>query len=63
MKFNETQLGVISNALRVAAERFKENAANMREDGDPRLAAQFERQDHEATELYDAIAKTSGIAN
>lgn len=60
MKFNETQLGVISNALRVAAEQFKEDAAKLAEQS---ISARFALQATEAMALYNAIAEKTGIAS
>lgn len=61
MRFNETDLHVISNALRVAAERFKEHAEYA--EAPERLRTQFNRQSNEATRVYDAISQESGIAS
>lgn len=62
MKFNDQQLQTISNCLRVAAERFKENAAAVRGETQPiiapgfnRIAEQFDRQQREAEELAHII--------
>lgn len=63
MNFDETKLGTISNSLRVAAERFRENAATLTEAEHARLRDQFTRQADEATALYDAIATETGIAS
>jgi hypothetical protein len=62
MKFSETDLGVISNALRVAAERFDENTALLAK-VDARVADQFKRQAIEAYRIYDGIANQTGIAS
>lgn len=58
--FTEEQLGVISNALRVAAERFQFDATEIVAT-DQRLAQQFERQAKAATEIYALIADREGI--
>lgn len=73
MNFNETELGVISNALRVAAEHFQANASELQAnygnavgqgmEGLCRLSEQFGRQAHEAQKLYDAIVTKTGIAS
>jgi hypothetical protein len=62
MTFTDTQLGMITNALRVASDQFKENAREL--DGSyPRLADQFRRQASDNTALYNAIAERTGVAN
>lgn len=70
MTFTEAELGVISNALRVAAERFHENASeiqrnygNSLSEGFKRLAEQFGRQEHEARKVYERLATETGIAS
>lgn len=70
MTFNETELAVISNALRVAAETFQADSARiMREYGSLRgevklgIVQQFARQEHDARALHDEIAKQTGIAS
>ena len=56
--FTEEQLGTISNALRVAAERFDGYAADLCV---PRLVQQFERQAAQCRALHDLIAEREGI--
>lgn len=59
MKFTETELGTISNALRVAAERFREHAT-----ADyivEKLKQQFARQADEANTIYQRIADEKGV--
>lgn len=71
MKFNDQQLRTIENCLRVAAEKFKENAAIIRTEagidkgasgsyatGQNRIAEQFDRQQHQAEELAHIIANS-----
>lgn len=61
MNFTETELGVISNALRVAAERFREHhLAGTPSDGD-KLSEHFGRQADEAEALYQRIANEKGV--
>jgi hypothetical protein len=62
MKFGETDLDVISNALRVAAERFDENAKVFAET-QTYIAEQFTRQASEARRIYDSIASQTSIAS
>lgn len=49
----ESQLSTAVNALRVAADRFVEDAKTMREQGEPfaGLAEQFERQERDSRNL------------
>ena len=51
--FTDTEVSTITNALRVAAERFKEHASAA--DFDGRLREQFERQQSEVLELADTL--------
>lgn len=60
MSFDDRELGIITNALRVAAERFREHAAGL---DMPMLKDIFEKQAKEADELYNRIANEVGIAN
>ena len=57
MKFTETQLIVISNALRVAAEQFALIA-----NSHPELNAAFGRREKEALALYTDIETRTGIS-
>lgn len=61
MSFTDTDLGTISNALRVAAMHFDENATAAK--AYPRIAEQFTRQAIEARKLHEAIAEQTGIAS
>lgn len=64
MEFTEAQLGTISNALRVAAEKFAEDAAYLNDlDQFEALTKQFKKQRFEAMELYTRIEAVKGIAN
>jgi hypothetical protein len=72
MTFTEPELGVISNALRVAAERFQErvgelqahygNLVGVGAEVMGGLVSQFTMQADAARKLYDTIAEGTGIA-
>lgn len=72
MKFEEADLGVISNALRVAAEHFRENISHLKDthghvvndgvNGFSKLSEQFARQACNAERLYNVISEKTGIA-
>lgn len=47
--------GIAVHALRVAADRFDEDAKVAREANQPRLAEQFEKQARESRQLADEI--------
>jgi hypothetical protein len=62
--FTADQLTVISNALRVAEEHFKENVRNLQEItsmNTGHLVAQFNKQAKEARAIYDYVSKTYEI--
>ena len=50
-QFSDSDLQSLSNICDAAAERFKANAAQLREWKHPHLAEQFERQEKEAREF------------
>lgn len=50
-QLTDSDLQSLSNICDAAADRFKENAANLREWRHPHLAEQFERQEKEAREF------------
>lgn len=56
-KFTQDEWSTISNALRVAAERFNEDAKSSRESGPAfeRIAEQFERQASQSRALLEEI--------
>ena len=72
MKFEETDLRVISNAIRVAAEHFRENISYLNAppghvvsdcvNGFSKLSEQFARQACNAERLYNVISMKTGIA-
>ncbi|ESY35717.1 hypothetical protein NKK48_30245 [Mesorhizobium sp. C386A] len=50
-QLSESDLQSLSNICEAAADRFKDNAINLREWKHPYLAEQFERQEKEAREF------------
>jgi len=60
VNFTDTEFSTMSNALRVAAERFADHA---KECGIPRLREQFEKQERECRALYGRIADENGAAS
>ncbi len=64
MIFTDEEMGVISNALRVASERFTENAKEFSiVVGMDRMTQQFIRQSTDARRLYERIAVETGVSN
>jgi hypothetical protein len=65
MKFTDTELSTISNALTVARDRFKENAAELRKVMDGlmygRMAEQFEQQAAQVDAIIERIATEEGL--
>lgn len=61
MNFNDTELQAISNATRVAAERFEEYAKEPALVAE--LQAQFALQAHQCRAIYDRIAEEVGHAS
>jgi hypothetical protein len=53
---------LIENALRLAAEKYKENAAELLKlSGHERLADQFKRQERETLQAVEAIQQQAGV--
>lgn len=65
MKFTDAELSTISNALHVARERFRENAATLRRMTEGlmpgRLADQFDQQSAELDAIIERIATEEGL--
>jgi hypothetical protein len=61
MTFTETEIATISNALRIAAEQFREHVEEFARHPNIRLAEQFARQADLADRLHERIAKETGI--
>lgn len=67
MTFTDDEFSTILNALRVARDRFVEDAAAMRQQQDndagafERLAKQFDKQAAETAVLADRIADKEGL--
>lgn len=59
MEFNETELAVISCALRIAADQYKANAEELK--ACQSLADQFSKQEQDAMRIYHSIGDTAGI--
>lgn len=55
MTFEENEWYTIINGLRVAAERFIENASICDRDNQPRIAAQFRQQAEESRKIAERI--------
>lgn len=61
MEFNDTDLAIISNALRVAGERFGEHSEMLKREGYASMAAVFDEQRKKATLIYGMISHGAGI--
>lgn len=63
MNFTESELTTISNALRIAAEQFRENVKELEKmQQDARIIDQFARQALDAARLYEKIEAETGVA-
>jgi hypothetical protein len=52
---------LIGNGLRIAAEKYKEDAATARADGYERLAEQFDRQERDSLTLAEAFEEADAV--
>lgn len=61
-ELTESERTTLTNALYVAAERFKENAASLRkEPGHTRMAEQFDQQEKDSRKLAEDIEQAESL--
>ena len=61
MIFNEDQKSLMASALRLAAERYREMAADMRTAGHPGLATIFVQQAEDSNEFATTIDESDTV--
>lgn len=56
MQLNATDLGIVSNALRIAAKRFNDHSIYLEAAGYSAMAETFKKQESEALRVYKILA-------